>query len=142
MNIVLGRGTLGPRSIAPEICHKIQRCSAHKPSLSAVLSRINGGKKSKPSQRLRAANIEGSPSDSSRSEDTLKLLDSLLGSVDESELAGTINPQRAVSTSASSTSSGSGSLEDLVSLQQLSAPLQGDIHTSIGCAEITILSIA
>lgn len=134
MNVSFGRLTPGPRLIARGKSQKIQTCGAHKPSNSAVLSRSKGGQRTRPTQRICATNSEGSPSDSPRSEDTLKLLDSLLGSVDESDVERTINNQSAVSISGSS-------LEDLVSVQQLSAPLQGDVQTSIRCAVTPPISI-
>lgn len=134
MKVNFGRLTPGPRLIARESSQKLQTCGAHKPSNSAVLSRSNGGQWTRPTQKIHATISEGSPSDSPRSEDTLKLLDSLLGSVDESDVERTINNPSTVSISASDIPTESNSLEDVVSVQQLSAPLQGDIQTSIRCA--------
>ncbi len=139
MRVLFGRYACSPSGITPESLHAQKTCFAQKSFRSVVLGHINATQATKPHQKVYVASPDGQSSESRQNEDTLKLLDSLLGSMDEGEQARTLNAQRAASTSESDYSEVSETFEESTSLHQLSAPTRGDLYTSIGCDLLTLL---
>lgn len=121
-----------------ESFHAQKTCLAQKLSRSAVLGHINTAQAANTHQKVHVASRDGPSSESRQSEDTLKLLDSLLGSMDEGEQARPEIAQRAASTSESDHTEVSETSEDSASLPQLSATTRGDVYTSIGCDLLTV----
>ncbi len=141
VNVVCGRQTLGPCLIAANASQRIRTYGAHKPSTYSLLGRRHGNKRARCSHVIFASSSQDSPLAPSRSEDTLKFLDSLLGSVDDGELEGTSISALPNTTLASNVPDGPDSVQDIVSVQQLSAPMRGDMQAGIRCAFVTVTSI-
>ena len=133
MRVLCGRHACSASGITPESLHAQKTCLAQKPFRSALLGHINAAQAAKIPKKICVASRDVPSSESRQSEDTLKLLDSLLGSLDEGEQGRSEDGQTPARTIGKDHTEVSETFEDSASLHQVSAPTRGDIYTSIGC---------